>query len=322
MSEINATTAVLAASGYAEAEFFSKAWALLVATRVELLLFTAAIVAYFALFGNVLPKNHKFDSKKAKASKEESFPKAKDVSANLDNLELDNCDGLEKAFQAAFESGDHRTVLRCWTSMKKFNQMPSVSLPHVVESMQRFKKDNVFIVKELKGFFKKYPSESDMTCVNDLFESLAKRMDSELMDKIVEMLPSVDLKMDQRSYEIFLNMHFTMRGFQDVKLLVSEMKANQIPFTTRATIVVIKTALKMNNFDEALQHFRSLKSVWTAHSLASTPSMAPRHIISQLVELACKEQLSEFLNELQGVPITEEVVNIMLLSVFARRTSS
>jgi len=41
--------------------------------------------------------------------------------------------------------------------------------------------------------------------------------------------------------------------------------------------------------------------------------MAPRHIVSQLVELACREhQLAEFLPELQGVPITEEVVVAML----------
>merc|ERR1719316_716880 len=153
-----------------------------------------------------------------------------------------------------------------------------------------------------------------MNSVNDLLESLAKRRDSDLMEKVFEMLPSVDLKAEQRTYEIFLNMHFTMRSFQEVKTLVSEMKANDIPFTTRATIVVIKTALKMNNFDEALQYFRELKKIWTAHSLTSTPSMAPRHIVSQLVELACKEhQLSEFLTELRGVPISEEVVNVMLL---------
>ena len=48
--------------------------------------------------------------------------------------------------------------------------------------MQRFKKDNMFIVRELKGFLKKFPNESDMNCINDLLESLAKRMDSELMD--------------------------------------------------------------------------------------------------------------------------------------------
>merc|ERR1719272_481698 len=149
-----------------------------------------------------------------------------------------------------------------------------------------------------------------MTCVNELLESLAKRLDSDLLEKIAEILPSLNLKMDERSYEVFLNMYFTTRSFQEVNTLVSQMKSKQIAFTTRSSMVVIKTALKMNSFDEAVQSFRELKSTWTAQSLSSTPSMAPSHVVSQLVELACKEhKLSEFLPELGGLSISEDVVN-------------
>merc|ERR1719440_1578580 len=116
-----------------------------------------------------------------------------------------------------------------------------------------------------------------MSCINDLLESLAKRLDSDLMEKIVEMLPSIGLKMDERSYEVLLNMHFTTRSFQEVKALVSEMKAKKISFTTRASMVVIKTALKSNNFEEAIQHFRDLKTTWSTPSASSSPSMAPSH---------------------------------------------
>ena len=45
----------------------------------------------------------------------------------------------------------------------------------------------------MSNFFKKYKGECDMACVNDLLESLAKRLDSDLMEKIAGMLPSVDL---------------------------------------------------------------------------------------------------------------------------------
>jgi pentatricopeptide repeat protein len=90
------------------------------------------------------------------------------------------------------------------------------------------------------------------------------------------------------------------------------MKAKSVAFTTRSSMVVIKTALKMNNFDGAMQQFRELKSVWT--SASSTPSMAPSNVVSQLVELACKEhKLSEFLAELHGLPLSQDVVNTMLL---------
>jgi pentatricopeptide repeat protein len=103
------------------------------------------------------------------------------------------------------------------------------------------------------------------------------------------------------------------------------MTANQVPFTTRSTIVVIKTALKLNNFAEALRSFRDLKAVWTGNSAASslTAMMAPRHIVSQLVDLACKEhQLSEFLPELSGVPITEDIINVMLTECVRQKDST
>jgi pentatricopeptide repeat protein len=307
---MNATTA---ASGFIEAELLSQVWSLLVHARVELLLFSAAIAAYFALFGNVLPRNPKLPPKKAKAPNKEEDHRRRDVSARDDAEEHEDHGEAERELQVAFEAGDHRSVLRCWNAMRKFDQMPSISLAHVVESMQRFKKDSTFIVQELKRFLKKYQNEVDMNCINDLFDSLSRRLDNDLMEKILEMLDSISLKMDQRGYEIFLNMYFTMRSFQEVKTMVSQMKAKKVPFTTRATIVVIKTALKMNNFEEAVQHFKDLKDIWTAHSVASTPSMAPRHIVSQLVELACKEhQLAEFIPELHNVPINDEVVTVML----------
>lgn len=306
---MNATTSVVMETTMDTA--MAQIWIFLVSTRVELLLFAAAMVAYFALFSNAVPRNPKLVSKKAKMREDDDDEF--EASSMNSKFDTDDIQHMEKSFQASFDHGNHREVLRCWNSMKKFDKMPEVSLPQVVESMQRFKKDNSFIIKELKAFFKKYPTERDMTCMNDLLDSLAKRLDSDLMDKIVEMLPSLDLKADQRTYEIFLGMHFTTRSFQEVKALVADMKANKIPFTTRATIVVIKTALKLNNFEEAVTNFRELKSVWTAHSVLSTPSMAPRHIVAQLVELACKEhQLAEFLPELRGVPITEEVVSVML----------
>jgi len=315
MSEMYATAATTVANGSVEGGLLSVVWPFLVSARTELLLFVVAIAAYFVLFMQRTPKNSKLKSKKMKTLeedyKEEDYPT--DTYSKNNTVDLAEYANVEKAFQVAFEAGDYRSVLRCWNAMKKFEKMPVVSLPHVVESMQRFKKDSSFIIRELKGFFKKFPAECDMTSVNDLLESLAKRMDSDLMEKIVEMLPSVELKMDERSYEVFLNMYFTTRSFQEVKALVSQMKANGVPFTTRSTMAVIKTALKMSDLEEALLYFRELKNTWTAHGLSSSPSMAPSHVVTQLADLACKEhKLSEFLAELQGVTMSDELVNTML----------
>jgi len=308
-----------------EAEIFASVVNVMVAARSELLLFVAAVVAYFALFMQRTPTNAKRQAKKIKAYeeeyKEEDYPTDTDKKSSV--VDPKECCKVERALQDAFENGDYRAVLRCWNTTKKFEKMPSVSLSHVVESMQRFKKDTPFIIRELKGFLMQFPTECDMVCVNDLLESLAKRMDSDFMEKIVEMLPAVNLKMDERTYEVFLNMHFTTRSFQEVNTLVSQMKTKQIPFTVRSSMVVIKTALKTNNFDEAVQCFRDLRATWTEQSNSTTPSMAPSHVISQLVELACKERkLTEFLPELHGLTLSEEVVNTMLLECIREKDFS
>jgi len=313
MAHMQSTNAV-ATSAFME--FFSFASASLDSAGTEILLFLVAIFAYFALFMQRTPKNSKLLAKKIKVIEEE----AKDEDYPTDAYSKGNAKchvesgSVEKEFQVAFDRGDHRVGLRCWNSMKKFEKMPTVSLPHVVESMQRFKKDTPFILRELKGFLTKFSSECDITCVNDLLETLAKRLDSDLMEKIVEMLPSINMKMDERTCEVFLNMYFTTRSFEEVKTLASEMKVKKIAFTTRSAMTCIKTAMKMNSFDDALFYFKESKATWTASNLSSTSSAAPAHVVSQLVELACKaHKLDELIAEIHGMSVSEEVINAMLL---------
>jgi hypothetical protein len=301
-------TAADVTTGVAEADMMSVAWSTIYSAHSELFLFAAAIFAYFVLFMQRPPKGNKTKSKKAKAAeeecKEEDYPTDSYTKANA--AEPEDFATLEKALNAGYEAGDYRAVLRCWNSMKKLERAPAVCLPYIVESMQRFKKDMPFILRELKTVFKKFPSECDITCINDLLESLSKRLDSDLMEKIVEMLPSLNIEMNDRSYEVFLNMYFTTRSFQEVKTLVSQMRAKQIPFTTRASVAVIKTALKTGNFDDALLFFRELKKSWTQKA-ATTPSTAPALVVSQLVDLACKDhRLTDLVGDLRGVEVSEE----------------
>merc|ERR1719313_688327 len=299
------------ASSAAEVDLMSGIWTAFMSAHTEILLFVAAVIAYFALFMQRTPKSARMPKKKLKVVEEDC--KEEEYPTDSTCVDPKDYETIPKSMVDAFESGDYRLVLKCWNAMKKMEQMPSVSLPQVVESMQRFKKDSSFILKELKAFLQKFEAEKHMKSINDLLESLAKRMDSDMMEKIAEMLPEMNLDMDECSYEIFLNMYFTTRGFQEVSGLVAQMKAKNINFTPRASAVVIKTALKTGNFEAAVQHFRDLKQSWSSQSLAATSSAAPTQIVSQLVELACREhKLNDFLAELQGAPVSEEAVNIML----------
>jgi len=315
MSKINAIQ-VMKAQADAEITTISSIGSILMSAHTEILLFAIAAVTYLVLFKTRTPKSARTQSKKVKVVEEacaegdypsDTLPKA----TNVDPVKSTN---VAKLLEDAFDKGDFRAVLRCWNTAKQLDTMQPVSLPHVVESMQRFKKDTPFILQELKAFLIKSSNEVAMTCINDVLESLGKRMDSDLMEKIAEMLPEINLEMNECTYEIFLNMYFTTRAFEEVKSLASQMKQKKVAFTPRSSMAVIKTALKTNSFDEAVQHFREMKSTWSERSLATTSSMAPSHLVSQLIELACKEhKLSDFIAELNGVPLSEEAVNTMLL---------
>lgn len=273
----------------------------LVATRLEICLFLVAVLAYFALFGNVMPKGA--NDRKLK------FKRADDSSSPCKSPQ--DCDDAERALKAAHDSGDFKAVLSHWSTLKRATKVSPATFASALEAMQRARKDSATVLRELKMYLNKNSEELDIHSVNDVLDTLAKRMNGDLMRRIVDLLLGVGLAMDERTYEIFLSVHFSTRQFEKVQDTIAEMKAKEVPFTTRATIVVIKTALKTSNFDEARSSFRELMATWS--SSTATPSMAPKHIVSQLVDLACKEhQLRPILPELTGAPITEEAVNMML----------
>jgi len=294
----------------------------LVGIRLELFLFAVALVSYLVLFKRVVPSPSKKVQGKGAGGKTGDLGRSS-VSRQqfkaTPEFDSGDSDEVTQGFQIAFEQGDDRAVLQFWSKLKMCEDAPAVPLANVVESMQRLKKDTPVIIRELKAYFKRYPSECNAGVVSDVLESLSKRLDSELMEQIMAMLPSFDMQADPRMYEILLNTYFTLRNFTEVKALVAEMKREKVPITVRAGIVVMKTALKMNNFDEALTCFRELRCEWQDSTSEST---SQRHLLSQLVELACKEhRLASFLPELEGMPLTEGIVH-MLLTECARQTDT
>eukprot|EP00930_Biecheleria_cincta_P026116 TRINITY_DN18468_c0_g1_i1.p1 TRINITY_DN18468_c0_g1~~TRINITY_DN18468_c0_g1_i1.p1 ORF type:complete len:1085 (+),score=233.95 TRINITY_DN18468_c0_g1_i1:127-3381(+) len=282
-----------------DADFFAKAWSFLVAARLELALFCVALVAHFLLFGNYSPRKAKPKSKRVPTS------------AALPNS-FSNKQEVQDALEDAARAGQHKQVLHCWSALKKFSVNCSVPLAAVVEAMLRVKKDRDFIIRELRDFFTNNKSPTNIDMINDLLEFFAKRYDQELNELILGLVSTLGETLNQRSYEILLNMYFTSRNFDEVRRVLERSKKAGVPLTTRASLVVIKTALRTNNFEAALEHFRALKSLWNGPAMQG-PSMAPRHIVAQLVDMACKEhELQRFLPELASVPLSEDAVHSMV----------
>jgi len=280
-------------------------WGELVSLRMEIMMFVAAVIGYLLIFSSRVPKDvqrFKLKAKSFQPEKSEKEPEEED--------EPKSFEAVEASLLRAVQAGDHRSVLKGWNSCKQLGQAPtSVKLSQVVESMQCAKKDAQFINRELVAFFTKHTSQCEMTTINDVMESLGKHLDSELMAMIVEMLPSLGLKQDHRTYEILLVMHATTRSYPEVQRLVAEMQAGQVEFSNSSTLAVIKAALQAGKFEEAQQRFSALKASWDVEGEWAVP----RHIMAQLVEAACKEkQLEQFLPELTDVPLPEEAIHEML----------
>mmetsp|Transcript_29583 Transcript_29583/g.70964 ORF Transcript_29583/g.70964 Transcript_29583/m.70964 type:complete len:1064 (+) Transcript_29583:223-3414(+) len=276
---------------------------LLESAKVEIFLFGVAILAYFFLFG----------AGPVKLAAPGAPRRGRSESTSNEAIDSSDPAQLCKELQAAYLAGDHRTVMRYWNALKKSSQPPpSVNLGGVVESMQRFWKDSSFILKELRSFLKIFPQFAEIQVMNDLFQQVAKRLDLDLLDRLWQLFPQIDVVPDPRMYEVYLHAHFAVRGFPKVEALMAEMDEKGVTYTTRARLTVIKACLKFGSFDRAIEHFRALRPMWEPTAPA-TPSPAPRHILSQIVELACKErQLPRILKELDGLVVPTEVIAVML----------
>ncbi len=62
------------------------------------------------------------------------------------------------------------------------------------------------------------------------------------------MLPSRDLRADQRTYEILLSTEYKKSNFREVQNLVARIKAKKVPSTFSMCFVAVKAALKANSF--------------------------------------------------------------------------
>lgn len=220
--------------------------------------------------------------------------------------------GTEPATQApsaknicqAFAAGDHRSVLKCWNIWKKDPGAEPVDLNQVVMALQKFKPDASFIAREITTFFKKHTLDYGMDEYNDLLDGLGRRCDSELLERLVEQMPS-HLSLDARSYEILLQLHFMLRDFARVHDLAAQMKAAGFG-TSRAHVVLLKTALKEADLEACLRAVGDLRTAWSSvHGLDQ--------LLPHLALLAAKEhQTGRLLSALGDAALTLEVLQVVL----------
>lgn len=284
---------------------------LVVSARAELFLFSLAVVAHFVLFGNAFPqktKGKKIDPPHAikPISKRPHYTAPSSVPEQLEEC--------EQCFQVAFDQCDYQTVLRCWNQLRKLDEVSSINLAHVVEAMQRLKKDDVYIFSEIRGFFKQYEERCDVANVNDFLEGLQKPLSADLAQRVVDTLPTLNVQPTERTYQILLTMHYDARHFRALRLVVADMESHNMPISAWVHLMLLKAALGLNDLAEALFQLREAQRVQAASGAASdNHETCIRAYILKITELACKlRQLPSFVSELDDLPVTTEAVTTML----------
>jgi len=132
----------------------------------------------------------------------------------------------------------------------------------------------------------------------------------------MNMLPSVSLAKDARTYEILLTMHVAKWNHAKVQDIVAEMKANAIVYTPCARVAVLTMALQLNNIEAVLKAFAALKPSWELRSAwAVSPFALQRHkanVLSQIVKLSCDSgKLDKLLPLLSDMEIPEETMELV-----------
>jgi hypothetical protein len=303
--------------------------------NVEIMMFLCSVVLYFVLQSVRKPhmerkdKNANFLSA-SDTTKPRAEADAKQKVSNPDTSTKISTEGrnthyaqIDKALHIAFEAEDYWQVLKCWNALKKFDQCPShierpcVNVLQLVKSMQCCNKDAHFIVGEVRQYFKAYPRKRNIGNFNDLLEPLARRLDdSQLVDLISCMLPSINLVKDSRTYEILLTMHVAKRNLPRAEDIIAEMRANEAAFTPCATVAVMTMALQVGNLDLVLKAFKKLKVSWDVRSTwAVSPFALQGHktrILTEIVDLACRNRkLGEVLPMLEGMTVPEQALKVV-----------
>jgi len=200
-----------------------------------------------------------------------------------------------------------------YVSLKPVTELPAatVSLFQVVKTMWSDKKDVQLLANHMCTFIQNHPDECNMSSVNDSLEDLAVLLESNVMQALFEVLPHAGLKRDQRTFEILLKVHVTARDFYEIQALVAEMDESKMPLSSRSVFFVMKGALQVSDFEQALKYFKILRASW--EDKKTTEALVPQSIMLSFVELAGREKkLGQLVQEFRGLPLPEKTIDTML----------
>lgn len=284
----NATAVTIAQdSSMSGVWLLDEALQLLQAVHMELLVFIIAVGTHLLLFGNV--RKMCSASRTARKSKSVSNPPSR---PNYTHTTVTQ------------QRGDPQTVKAAQIRAESLAVSPVV---RSIEALMRQKASSVDIAEAL-------PTHLDQTLAHAILQGLGKSVDAEVLKALRSVIAEKDLSIDSQLGESLLQGYLALRDFENFKDLVNELSTQKVTLMPGVHILILKAAVKKNDFQWAVQAFRKVKEHWQED--ASTPSCAPQYILMQLVELATKRcSLAALLPELQGVKLPVDVLNAFLTEI-------
>jgi pentatricopeptide repeat protein len=272
--------------------FLNVAYDALQAVSVEIFVFVLALIA-FATYGSPM------------RLKAQSLASTSDVV----QLPVDRC---AKELEVAAGKGDFRLVLKYWNAIKKSTEPVRVNLAQVIAALQRHQKDTTYIVAEVVDWFEKHHDTYEIDEFNDILDALGRRMDSEMTEALLKVLPRLELRMNSRTCEILLQLYFMLRDFDKVAETEQQMEALTITRTPRVWVVLLKVALKQSDLPKCLVALREMRDLFDDTSVAEATGLEA--LLSQIAMLGAKEhrtaQVVEILADLPRIPM--ETMNVLL----------
>jgi hypothetical protein len=98
---------------------------------------------------------------------------------------------LRESFQTSRKQRDYAAALQHWTNIMWSDTPPPVPMANVMKSMTRHQIATPVILHTLKAYFEKYPIEFNVSVVCDVAHLLADRLDNDLAEDFLDMIPSI-----------------------------------------------------------------------------------------------------------------------------------
>jgi len=277
--------------------------AMLTEVQVEAFMFVLAFGIHFVLF-----RGFRFVPRKSKAVEEKKCM-ANSTAPEVDGgAQLERCVTRREArpqqkMDVAYQKGHWAALLRHWYAQRDNEATTPGQLLQVVEAMQRLNLASASKVHEVSHFLSKHPGSCHIDFINRLFISLVKSMDMEVIAGLFECLPKLKVKPDSRTYEMLIQLHFTMQNSDEMLRLAKDMEANGVAASVATQVTLLKDALKKGDLDMAIPLY------------CQVHDSCPSYVESTLASLACQSRQGTRVIgcfESKKLPLRTELLDLMV----------